>query len=639
MSEERPPEQSRPDDPRPHDSLRLLCPHCGKKLRVPNCSVEGKKVRCPACQQPFVATFGAVPPPQPIAAPPVASPVVSTPVAPPTESVTSVQSELSAHDQIQPGQIQIVVTPPTARRSGKPRSKRSGKSSWLWGAIVGGSLAIGVAIIVYFLVYQPSIPIQKTVVSAPPPAAPASPDVANVPTGPETPITLRHLPGGVRLLVYLRPYDLFQGGHGSQELLQLAGASGTWFAQQVRTQTFAELSELDELLLGWILGAPGEPPKFVCRFQRRPELTEELLASRLGDDFQPGTGGAWRQSASTAIWLIDQSTVVIVPIDLSGEVAEAATTPLPTDLGVEEVLQRSSVNDQLLIAGVPYDLETHRALLADPCFQNGWDALRTILEQEHRHAEAFSLAVRWNSAGTALTLHIKSSNTAKMNNVRAVIESRLAELPGLAQQGTVSDHLAPGFLSIARRFPSMLKVIQESASYEIAGRQVVVRSQLPERALPNLLLAGLLLWHNQSASSTTPAEPTVESKPEPTSPPTESKPQSVAELLQKRIDVDFRREPLEGALKTISDEIGSPIEIDGDALKLAGYTRNMPQTLQLEQFPAGGILQKILVQYDQMVLAIIDGSPETLLLTTKDGAAQKRLKTLTLELQAPASNK
>jgi hypothetical protein len=331
---------------------------------------------------------------------------------------------------------------------------------------------------------------------------------------------------------------------------------------------------------------------------------------------------------------VDERTCVIVPVELSNEVPEAAKNPLPTDLGVEEVLQRSTANDQIVIVGIPHDLQIHRAVLSDPGFELGWEALLGFLEQEHRHAEVFAVSSRWSHSGTEVTLRIKGSNTAKMNNVRSVVETRLAELPGLAQQATTTDRIPPGFLAIARRFPSMLRTVQELCQFEVAGRQIVVRSQLPERALPNLLLGGILLWHNQISIGPAPREPAATPPLEPVSPPPpDSKPLTIAELLQKPIDVDFRREPLEVALQTISAEIGRNIEIDGDALKLAGYTRNMPQTMQLERFPAGGVLQKILVQYDQMALAIIDGTPETLLLTTKESARQKQLRTLQLEIQ------
>lgn len=597
------------------EPLKLPCPHCGKKLRIPDRSILGKKIRCPACQAGFVASL-TTPDPPPVQIPPQQA--VISPPPPPMEAVT--QEETS------PDQIQIVVTSPATRRV----EKRSSGNPRLWGFVVGGSLVLGLPLVAYFLIYRPSISIESPRTRV----APAS-SFSVVPAESEVPLTLQHLPGGIRLFIHLRPRELLQGGRGSQELLKLAGTSGEWFARQVRDHTYADLSELDELLLGWILGAAGDPPRFVCRYKRSVELSNEQFASRLGSEFQSGTDGAWRQSESTAVWLIDDQTVVIVPSELSSEVPQAATSPLPTDLGVEEVLQRSSSNDQLVIVGVPLDLATHQTVLADASFKIGWDALRLFIEQEHRHAEAFSLSVCWTSSETMMTLRIKASNAAKMNNVRTTFESRLVELSGLAQQGLASDQIPTGFLQIARRFPSMLKVLQGLATYEITGRQVVVRTQLPERALPNLLLGGILLWHNQVSQVAPPTIPTADTSPQvPEKQATpENKHQTAVELLQKLIDVDFRREPLEGAVTTVGEEIGCGIEIDGDALKLSGYTRNMPQTLQLEQYPAGGVLQKIIVQYDQMVLAVIDGMPESLLVTTKEAAAQKKLKTLQLEVR------
>ncbi|MCA9098898.1 MAG: hypothetical protein KDA36_10945, partial [Planctomycetaceae bacterium] len=399
------------------EPLKLPCPHCGKKLRIPDRSILGKKIRCPACQAGFVASLTTLDPP-PAQVPPQQA--VISPPPPPKEAVT--QEETS------PDQIQIVVTSTATRRV----EKRSSGNPRLWGFVVGGSLVLGLSLVAYFLIYRPSISIESPLTrvapasNTPPAANPASsPSV--VPTESEAPLTLQYLPGGIRLFVHLRPLELLLGGRGSQELLKLAGTSGEWFARQVREHTYADLSELDELLLGWILGAAGDPPRFVCRYKRSVEFSKELLESRLGSEFQPGTDGAWRQSESTAVWLIDDQTVVIVPTELSSEVPQAATSPLPTDLGVEEVLQRSSSNDQLVIVGVPLDLATHQTVLADSSFKIGWDALRSFIEQEHRHAEVFSLSTRWTSSETMMTLRIKASNAAKMNNVRTTIESRLVE--------------------------------------------------------------------------------------------------------------------------------------------------------------------------------------------------------------------
>lgn len=613
------------------EPVKLSCPECGKKLRLPDRSILGKKVRCPACQTPFVAALPESPPDD-------LSPPSPSKVSPPSEDFLNTTGPVSESPIL--GEIQIQTRAPGIRRSRKTTRKMPG---WVTGILVGGVLAIGIGLSAYILVYQPafqiratpasSVPVSKIATSSP------SPEVGIVEGHPASvPLNLKHLPGGIRLVVSLRPYDLLERGISPGELLQVSGTSGIWFAEQVRKLAFVEFSEVDELLLGWILGSPQDPPRFVCRVRGRQEWNREQFAERLGKEFHTGEGTHWRQSDTTAMQWIDDRTFVVFPVELSSEIAQAAESPLPTDLGIEELLLKSSDENHFTVVGIPHDLRTHQSQLCDPTFFSGWEAILQFLEQDHRHAEAFLFNTHWGTSGTSLTLRIKASNTAKMNDVRSVVETRLSQLPGSIQLAVASEHLPPGFMSFLRRFPAMIREVTQTQTVGIIDRQVVVRALTSERALPNLLLGGVLLWHNQFVQSTPPTAETSEVSS--VSPPRKVIP--LTERLQQRIDVDFRREPLESALQTVAQELSSPIEIDGEALKLAGYTRNMPQTLQLSQFPAGGVLQKILMQYDQMVLAVIEGTPETLLLTTREAARAKQLKTLSLELkerQPPVTGK
>ncbi len=70
--------------------------------------------------------------------------------------------------------------------------------------------------------------------------------------------------------------------------------------------------------------------------------------------------------------------------------------------------------------------------------------------------------------------------------------------------------------------------------------------------------------------------------------------------LQKKISVNFRRTPLQVAFAEIGAKTGVPFVINGDALKLAGYTQNMPQTFQMDDVPALDVVEAILKHYDKM---------------------------------------
>ena len=97
-----------------------------------------------------------------------------------------------------------------------------------------------------------------------------------------------------------------------------------------------------------------------------------------------------------------------------------------------------------------------------------------------------------------------------------------------------------------------------------------------------------------------------------------------------KIEIDFRRTPLQDAFAYLGEETQVEFEIDGDALKLAGYTKNMPQTFYLGTVPATKALHAILNQYDQMVI-VLDESKQAVTVTTKAAAAQKGLKPFPVE--------
>jgi hypothetical protein len=67
-----------------------------------------------------------------------------------------------------------------------------------------------------------------------------------------------------------------------------------------------------------------------------------------------------------------------------------------------------------------------------------------------------------------------------------------------------------------------------------------------------------------------------------------------------------------------------PFEIDGDALKLSGFTKNMPQTLA-KAGTAKSLLHQIMKQYKGMVI-VVDEGKKRITLTTEPVAKMKGLK-------------
>ena len=120
-------------------------------------------------------------------------------------------------------------------------------------------------------------------------------------------------------------------------------------------------------------------------------------------------------------------------------------------------------------------------------------------------------------------------------------------------------------------------------------------------------------------SSDTPAEkPTTD----------DSAAKSVRDRLKTVVAADFNRTPLQEAFKSIAEKCGVEISLDGDALKAAGYTKNMAQTLKLGDITGLEAIEAILKKYAQekipMVL-VVDEEQKKALITTSEFAEKEKL--------------
>ncbi|MGH7202682.1 MAG: hypothetical protein ACREJB_18900, partial [Planctomycetaceae bacterium] len=139
---------------------------------------------------------------------------------------------------------------------------------------------------------------------------------------------------------------------------------------------------------------------------------------------------------------------------------------------------------------------------------------------------------------------------------------------------------------------------------------------LPERAAPNLALAGLLTWDESLRTDFSQEAAPLAAGPK--------LPATVAERLKMPILAEFNRTPLEEAFTAIGDSIQVTFTLDGEALEGAAYTRNMPQTFNLGTAPAIRAVAEILKQYDQMCI-VVDEKTKTVTVTTKKAATDRGL--------------
>jgi hypothetical protein len=182
-----------------------------------------------------------------------------------------------------------------------------------------------------------------------------------------------------------------------------------------------------------------------------------------------------------------------------------------------------------------------------------------------------------------------------------------------------------GKRKVIGRMPAMSKVVAMATEVKHGSRHVQLITPLPDRAAPSLALGTLLAWDESTRT---------DFSKQPATRPGDSGglPASIADRLKKKIDVDFRREPLQGAIEFIAEETKVKFEIDGDALKLAGYTQNMPQTFKLDQVAATTAILTIFQQPKQEQLClVVDEQKKIAQITTHAVAEQQGLKPFPLK--------
>jgi hypothetical protein len=221
-------------------------------------------------------------------------------------------------------------------------------------------------------------------------------------------------------------------------------------------------------------------------------------------------------------------------------------------------------------------------------------------------------------------LALRSRSTQSVRRLEQEIQQSIEKLPTeiLAEVERLDPQTA-GHRRLVGRVPAMWKAVTLGMQEATQPRLVVFESILPEHAAANLALGSYLaLSEPRSQGRSTNGRNRRSGTPD--------QQKTIAERLSAKIDVDFRRTPISEAFSSIGEDIGVNFEIDGGALKLAGYTKNMPQNFHLSGVPATDALRTILKQYGKMAL-VVDEPRQTLIVTTVESAAEKGQKPLQLQ--------
>jgi hypothetical protein len=309
---------------------------------------------------------------------------------------------------------------------------------------------------------------------------------------------------------------------------------------------------------------------------------------------------------------IDQQTFAVAPVTLSDALADSKEYPRQVSVDLEPLVRESDRKRHLTLLFDVKNIDIHREYI--------------FVEQMQHFADRFLMWFGKDVQTVSWSLHLEpnlfmetllhQSNESSALRVERSIKSRLEDLPG--DLTAAVQYMNPGTVGsrqLIGRFPAMSKALTLGTSTNVGPDYVRLVTLLPAKAAPNLAAATLLTW-NQSIVTDFSQEPAVVAADP-------QVPQTIAERLQMPVLVDFRRMPLQEAFAFIGDEIKTTIDIDGDGLKLAGFTQNMAQTFNLGEVAAIKAIDAIVSQYEGKMVISVDEANKKITVTTLEAANAK----------------
>lgn len=585
---------------------RIPCPACGKRLKVKDPAFIGRKAQCPQCSHRFVLTL-----PQEqveevkltLAEPPVtAAPAVTEQPLVGTSArwVPDEPVGIAAEPTEQPESFDF-AQPATSRvaeiRSRRRTNKRTG---WVLGAI-GAVLIAGVGTAAYMAADNGSSA-PKTVVQRNKQwedetkslreSAQSVQDVSPTNGGP---IDYRYVPDGAQIVFHLRPSALWSKDESMRELVFAMGPRlGKWLSDQVTKLSGFQPAEIEQLTVCVGLGPRDSEPEISAivqlhEAQKRSVMVRQRFRGQrdldLNADIYVGEERAWL--------LVDEKTFSVGPAHLASDMVNALNAPAEPCDDLRLLLSETDQDRHITLLVDRSALEIHTdALLGEQLRP----AVVQFTDWLGKHVDSVAISMHFGEKLFLETLLRNGTGTTPAKLNRAV-RAQLDELPAdVLKMVRFMRPRRKGQRRMIARFPAMTKAVALATDSGIGDRFVQLTTLLPERAIPNLVVGTVLTWDESTRTDfdrevKTPAS---RSKPE--------LPKTLAGRLAMEIELEFKDTPLQEAFGFLGEEIGVTFSMDGDAIKLAGLTKNMKQTVNLGKVPAHKILGALLAQRPPLAL-------------------------------------
>lgn len=440
------------------------------------------------------------------------------------------------------------------------------------------------------------------------------------------PIELFCMPYGVTAVVHLRPAELWVAKSQGEEFRFCLGPLGEWIETQIKEVCLYEPAQIEEVTFGLIPNVVGEQMQVAALVKLKDRVQKsDLIKAFKGEYNESGAQYPVYLSEKYAYVIKDLQTFAVAPKIKQAEMAESVNRPNAQAPGMEALLKLTDRQRHLVVMFEPTVLAAHVQFILDKPLHQFADRFLDFFNAKQIETVAWSMHVGSEKFHSEIQMRNKTSVTKTV--LQKQMKQKLDKLPQELAD-SIRGYMDPKVLGprqIIGRFPAMIKAVSMATHSSTGERWATLTTSLPERAAPNLAIGSLFTWDESTRTDFKKAAATPDKAKD-----TSSKlPDLVADRLkQMKLEVEFNRVPLQDCFKYISDECKTTIEIDGDALKAAGFTKNMPQTFTLGKVSGleavAGILQRYAKEKIPMVL-IIQEDKKRALITTKEFAEKGSL--------------
>jgi len=424
---------------------------------------------------------------------------------------------------------------------------------------------------------------------------------------------LRYLPAGSQLMLLARPAELLATADG-QLLLKAGDAALARAVAELERLVGQPLSAIEQLQIGWQADAEGLPLTGIwARFVEPTAAVGEPAGSGgVAAVEQLGGWARWRPPAAAGREVVVTSPSLIEPL------IAAADSPGQLPRSMRPLLPALDDQRQLTLFGSPhYFVHDGRGLLPP--------AMLPLLEPLEQ-------LVGTDCPAAAVSLHLDDRTYVELDAVSPAVGSArglerqvdegLTALADAAEEAISQRSLAPYGKRLVLRLPSLLRLVERQLRVGIEHRDLIIaNSYLPQFAGHNIAAAAFVLLEQMAADPEggTPASAAAASV---------APPQTLAQRLQRPVDIAFARDTLETAIQLLAEESGIPMEIAGGDLELEGITKNQSFGLEQRGVPAERVLLTILQKSDggagKLVYVVRQAEGQEQLVVTTRKAAEKR---------------